>query len=47
MRVRTRNFDWRLYEEPIKEKLYRKAKNHTDLTAIFSSQEINPNFIML
>lgn len=46
MRVGIRNFDWWLYEEIIRAKLYEKAKNHTDLTVTFSPKEIHPNFVI-
>lgn len=46
MRVGILNFDWRLYKEPIKSKLYEKAKNSKDLKVLFSPSNLNMNFII-
>lgn len=46
MKARRVEFDWCLYKEPIKKKLYEKAKNHSDLTATFSPKEINADFVI-
>ena len=46
MRVGAIDFEWWLYEEIIRAKLYKKVNNHTDLTVTFSPKEIHPNFVI-
>lgn len=46
MRTGTQNFDWTLYKEPLKSKLYEKAKNSKDLNVLFSPRDLRGNFII-
>lgn len=46
MRVGAIDFEWWLYEEPIRTILYNKAKVSGDFMVLFSPKDINVNFII-
>lgn len=46
MRTGIKNFDWILYKEQLKSKLYEKAKNSKDFKVLFLPSDLNVNFII-
>jgi len=46
MHAGTINFDWNLYEEPIRSILYKKVTNHSGTEVSFSPSDIKPNFVI-